>query len=96
MTLKATAPILDDERLNTMQARASSVWRGDSLPKLQCAEDVLYLVAEVRRLRQDLNVSCDSASSSSTSKTTTVLRTKEHQKFWKTFHDLFSLMRQRT
>ena len=47
-------PVLDEPRLQEMQARASNVWRGLLQPKTQCAEDVLYLIAEVRTLRVKL------------------------------------------
>ncbi len=47
-------PVLDEPRLQEMQVRASNIWRGLSQPKTQCAEDVLYLIAEVRTLRSKL------------------------------------------
>lgn len=44
-------PVLGEERLKQMAALASKVFRGEVTPKASCAEDVLYLVAEVRLLR---------------------------------------------
>lgn len=53
-------PVLDEDRLKQMQARASRVWRGESQPQVSMAEDILLLVAEVRLLRQKAKVSEDS------------------------------------
>ena len=47
-------PVLDEARLKEMYALAADVYRGVKQPKIQCAEDVLYLVGEVRRLRLEL------------------------------------------
>jgi hypothetical protein len=44
-------PDLNEERLKQMRGLASKVFLGEATPKAQCAEDVLYLVAEVRTLR---------------------------------------------
>lgn len=44
-------PKLTEARLRHMQARASRVWRGESQPQAEMAEDILLLVGEVRELR---------------------------------------------
>lgn len=49
-------PKLSESRLTSMQARASRVWRGESQPQVSMAEDILFLVAEVRDLRAKLAV----------------------------------------
>lgn len=46
-----TIPTITDDRLSEMQRLASEVWRGQKMPKIQCSEDVLRLVPEIRRLR---------------------------------------------
>jgi len=51
----AKRPNLSNERLQEMQIRASKIWRGEMQPKGQCAADVLYLVAEIRSLREVLS-----------------------------------------
>jgi len=47
-------PELTESRLNQMALIAAKVYKGDTPPKVQCAEDVLILVAEVRDLRKQL------------------------------------------
>jgi hypothetical protein len=54
MKIRSVKPVLDDERLKTMQVRASQVWRGEKQPTLQCAEDVLFLIQELRDCRLQL------------------------------------------
>ena len=45
-------PKLTEARLRHMQARASRVWRGESQPQAEMAEDILLLVGEVQDLRK--------------------------------------------
>lgn len=54
MPIHPIRPDLTEERLVAMQAEASQVWRGEKTPKQSMAANILYLIAEVRKLRKKL------------------------------------------
>lgn len=55
MGVKPVKPELTEARLQAMQVEASKVWRGEVAPRMSSAQHVLYLIAEVRSLRQQLD-----------------------------------------